>query len=84
MIDEFLDNTSATNTDGVVPLESARGDGISARSRKTVHANRFSIVSNGQALDAVLLYPTDSDNTNQQQTGLWGPLFSTNYQGISK
>jgi pimeloyl-ACP methyl ester carboxylesterase len=59
MITEFFKNISAANTDGVVPLESARGKGLSARQVATVHATHFSIVGNPDTINAVLRYLTD-------------------------
>jgi len=75
MIDEFFANISAAGTDGVVPLDSARGQGLSSSQVATVHATHFSIVKNPQAIDAVLRYLTN------QEIGLSGTLINTNSPG---
>lgn len=75
MMDDFFDYISRADTDGVVPLDSARGNGISAREKTTVNASHFSIVGNGQAIDTVLRHLTDD------KVGLQGIVVSTHSPG---
>ncbi len=56
MVTGFLRHISRSGTDGVVPLDSARGAGMNPSAVATVPANHFSIVSNGKAINQVIQY----------------------------
>jgi hypothetical protein len=75
MIEDFFDKVSEAGTDGVVPLDSARGKGLNAREVATIHATHFSIVGNSEATDAVIRYLTD------QKANLSGTQINTNSPG---